>query len=123
MVAAVLAGALMALAEAVLGATDLQWAAVTSPILVAASANLAAALATGASTDLDLASMDTRVGPTTITATAPVRCPLLTATPGLATDIQHRNLASALHPQWVRCLGLGPATTPPYAARDGHSAT
>jgi len=113
----------MALAEAVLGATDLQWAAVTSPILVAASANLAAALATGASTDLDLASMDTRVGPTTITATAPVRCPLLTATPGLATDIQHRNLASALHPQWVRCLGLGPATTPPYAARDGHSAT
>ena len=63
--------------------------------------------------------MDTRVGPTTITATAPVRCPLLTATPGLATDIQHRNLASALHPQWVRCLGLGPATTPPYAARDG----
>src|SRR5436190_1700082 len=46
--------------------------------------------------------MDTRAGSTPITAMAPVWCPLLTATPGLATDIQHRNLLSALHPQWVR---------------------
>jgi hypothetical protein len=37
---------------------------------------------------LDLASMDTLVGPTTITATAPVRCSLLTAMPGLATDMR-----------------------------------
>ena len=58
---------------------------------------LAAAFGTGASADLDLASMDTRAGSTPITAMAPVWCPLLTATPGLATDIQHRNLLSALH--------------------------
>jgi hypothetical protein len=73
-------------------------------ILEAALAILAAAFGTGASADLDLASMDTRAGSTPITAMAPVWCPLLTATPGLATDIQHRNLLSALHPQWVRRL-------------------
>jgi hypothetical protein len=66
------------------------------------------------------ASMDTRAGSTPITAMAPVRCPLPTATPGLATDIQHRNLLSALHPQWVRRLYQ------PLAALRGlrrHSAT
>ena len=87
----------MALLEAALEATDLRWAAVTAGILEAALAILAAAFGTGASGDLDLASMDTWAGSTPITAMAPVWCPLLTATPGLATDIQHRNLLSALH--------------------------
>jgi hypothetical protein len=48
--------------------------------------------------DLDLASMDTRAGPTTTTAMGRVRCPLLTAMPGLATDIRHRNLLRAAPP-------------------------
>src|SRR4029077_294294 len=92
----------MALVEATLEATGLRCAAVTAGILEAALAILAAAFGAGASADLDLASMDTRAGSTPITAMAPVWCPLLTATPGLVTDIQHRNLLSALHPQWVR---------------------
>jgi hypothetical protein len=92
----------------------------------AGSATLAAVLATDASADLDLASMDTRAGPTTTTAMGPVRCPLRTAMPGLATDIQHRNLLSALHPQPVRrpnqLLGRQPRPLP-YGAHDGHTAT
>src|SRR4029077_6131657 len=91
----------MALVEATLEATGLRCAAVTAGILEAALAILAAAFGTGASADLDLASMDTRAGSTPITAMAPVWCLLLTATPGLATDIQPQNLLSALHPQWV----------------------
>jgi hypothetical protein len=121
-----LAGAFMALLEAALEATDLRWAAVTAGILEAALAILAAAFGTGASADLDLASMDTRAGSTPITAMAPVWCPLLTATPGLATDIQHRNLLSALHARWVRRLDrpLGRQTRSlPYATCDKHTAT
>ena len=94
-------GGTHALVGAALEATDLRWAAVRAGILEAALAILAAAFGTGASADLDLASMDTRAGSTPITAMGPVWCLLLTATPGLATDIQHQNLLSALHPQWV----------------------
>ena len=65
-VAAVLAGALMALVEAALEATNSRWAAVPAGILEAALAFLAAAFGTGASVDLDLASMDTRAGCTQI---------------------------------------------------------
>ena len=65
----------MALLEAALEATDLRWAAVTAGILEAALAILAAAFGTGASADLDLASMDTRAGSTPITAMAPVWAP------------------------------------------------
>ena len=43
--------------------------------LEAALAILAATFGTGASADLDLASMDTRAGSTPITAMAPVWCP------------------------------------------------
>ena len=114
------------MAEAALEATDLRQARVTAGILEAASAILAAAFATGAAVDLDLASMDTRAGPTTFTAMAPVRRPLLTAMPGLATDIQHRNLLSALHARWVRRLDrpLGRQTRSlPYATCDKHTAT
>ena len=50
-------------------------AAVTAGILEAALAILAAAFGTGASADLDLASMDTRAGSTPITAMAPVWAP------------------------------------------------
>jgi hypothetical protein len=85
----------MALPEVASEVTDFRWAAVTLAVLVAGSATLAADLATDASADLDLASMDTRVGPTTITTMAPVRGSLLTAMLGLATDIQHRNLLRA----------------------------
>jgi hypothetical protein len=95
-------------------------------LVEAALAILAAAFGTGASADLDLASMDTRAGSTPITAMAPVWYPLLTATPGLATDIQHRNLLSALHARWVRRLDqpLGRQTRPlPYAACHKHTAT
>jgi hypothetical protein len=124
-VAAVLARVLTALAEVALVA-DSRWAAVTLAILGAGSATLAADLATDVSANLDLASMDTRAGPTPTTAMAPVRCPLLSVMPGLATNIQHRNLPIALHPQMgaARWPTLEPATRPlPYAARDGHSAT
>ena len=75
----------MALAEAALGATGLPRAAVTSAILGAVSIILAAASGIGASAVLDLAFMDTRVGPTTITVTAAARSLLPMAIPGLAT--------------------------------------